>query len=441
MVDICSHLSLTVKEEQMKKFVLSVVAALAVVAISAPAFATNGTNIIGVGAISRSMGGVGAAAPQDAISAVFANPAAMCYIPCETSEVDFAATIFVPKIDGSVSLTGGFPPPGGFSMGVLNAESEGQPYAFPAIGIYTPINDKWRFGLAAYGVSGLGVDYKDTGLEPFGVRTQLAIMKFAPNVAYMINPNLSVGAAFQLNWAQLDLGDGDSHDFGFGTQVGALYKRDAFSMGVTYQSPQNHEFERISDFDGNGVRDNLDLEQPQQVVLGLAYDIIPNTLLVEVDGKWLNWSDAKGYKDFDWEDQYVISVGTQYKPVEWLAVRAGYNYGNNPVKEHNGWDADMTTAFGFPGGSGSSQNVQGVNVNRFQYEFLRTIGFPAIVEHHVTCGLGINITPKVSLNAGYMHAFANTISETSAAEADGTVVNLKSKLSEDSYEFGLNIMF
>ena len=48
--------------------------------------ATNGTNLIGVGPISRSMGGVGIAAPQDAISAVFSNPAAMCFGPfCPTS--------------------------------------------------------------------------------------------------------------------------------------------------------------------------------------------------------------------------------------------------------------------------------------------------------------------------------------------------------------------
>ena len=82
-----------------KLFVFAAV--LAVVCFAVPAFATNGDNIIGVGAISRSMGGVGAAAPQDAISAVFGNPAAMCYIPCESSEVDFAATLFVPKISGA----------------------------------------------------------------------------------------------------------------------------------------------------------------------------------------------------------------------------------------------------------------------------------------------------------------------------------------------------
>lgn len=432
----------------MKKLLISAVMAMSVVAMSAPAFATNGTNIIGVGTISRSMGGVGAAAPQDAISAVFANPAAMCYIPCETSEVDFAGTVFDPTIKATFSAPG---------LGVTtSATSKGAPYAFPAIGIYTPINEKLRFGLAAYGVSGLGVDFKDTDLARIGVaagftaanttdiRTQLAIMKFAPNLAYMITPNFSVGAALQINWAQLDLGDGDSHDFGFGTQIGLMYKRDAFSMGLTYQSPQSHKFKRVANFNHPDfipfglsrtdlVRDTLELEQPQQVVLGLAYDIIPNMLLVEVDGKWLNWGGAAGYEDFDWEDQWVVAVGAQVKPVDWLAIRAGYNYGNNPVKEHNGW---------LPGGApGTAEvNLQGTPVNRFFYEYLRTVGFPAIVTNHVTAGIGVNISPKVSLNLGYMHAFENEMKETANPGVIGPVT-MGSTLSENSYEFGVNIMF
>ena len=404
---------------------------LSICVLSVPAFATNGDNIIGVGAISRSMGGVGAAAPQDAITAVFGNPAAMCYIPCETSEVDFAATVFDPSVRANVSLFGQ----------THSATSQGAPYAFPAIGIYTPISENLRFGLAAYGVSGLGVDYKDTALKDFigpppgslGIKTDLQIMKFAPNLAYRILPNLSVGVALQLNWAALDLGDGSGHNFGVGTQVGVSYKPvDRLSLGVTYQSPQQHTFKRIADLNGDGQRDRLALEQPQQVVVAAAYDIIPNLLLMEVDGKWLNWASAVGYKEFDWKDQYVVAVGLQAKPVSWAAIRVGYNYGNNPVKEHNGWDPGFI--------SGNSIDVQGSQVNRFQYEYLRTVGFPAIVENHITAGVGINISKKVCLNLGYTHAFENTMTETTSAGGTGPIT-LKSSLSEDSYEFGLNIMF
>ena len=254
-----------------KLFVFAAV--LAVVCLAVPAFATNGDNIIGVGAISRSMGGVGAAAPQDAISAVFGNPAAMCYIPCESSEVDFAATLFVPKVSAQVATSAPLP------ASDDSADGMGLPYAFPAIGIYTPITPDLRFGLAAYGVSGLGVDYKDTALKGFrfvrfaglDIKTDLQIMKFSPNLAYKILPNLSVGAALQVNWAQLDLEEGSAHTFSFGTQVGAIYKPiDPLSLGVTYQTAQLNRFRRVYDFNGDGNFDTLKLEQPQQVVLGVG---------------------------------------------------------------------------------------------------------------------------------------------------------------------------
>lgn len=409
------------KGGKMRKIVLGIVMALAVAAFAVPAFATNGDDVMGVGAISRSMGGTGIAAPQDAITAVFGNPAAMCYIPCETSEVDFAATIFDPSVRTTVTS---------FFGGTKKATSQGAPYAFPAIGIYTPITPDLRFGLAAYGVSGMGVDYKDSDLTSVmgpgaDLKTDFQVMKFAPNLAYRILPNLSVGAALQVNWAQLDLGDGSGHAFGVGTQLGIIYKPvDALSLGLTYQTPQKHSFKRIYDFDGNGQRDRLALEQPQQIGIGIAYDIIPNKLLVEVDGKWKNWGNAAGYEDFGWIDQYIVAVGVQAKPVDWLALRVGYNYGNNPVKESNGW--------GF-----ANVDVQGTNVSRPFLEYFKVVGFPAIVEQHITAGLGVNLTKKVSINAGYTHAFEKSISETSF----GGAFKFESSLSEDSYEFGLNIMF
>ena len=48
-----------------------------ILGVSSGAMATNGDNMIGIGPIARSMGGVGVAAPQDAITAVFANPATL----------------------------------------------------------------------------------------------------------------------------------------------------------------------------------------------------------------------------------------------------------------------------------------------------------------------------------------------------------------------------
>ena len=138
----------------MKKLFPVVLICSLVLFCSLPAFATNGDNLIAVGPIARAMGGVGIAEPMDAISAVFANPAAMCFGDyCPASEMNFAGTMFMPKIKASITHI----------AGTVQSDSVDNVYAIPAIGFTVPIgsdSSKWRFGLAAYGVTGLGVTEK-----------------------------------------------------------------------------------------------------------------------------------------------------------------------------------------------------------------------------------------------------------------------------------------
>jgi long-chain fatty acid transport protein len=160
--------------------------------------------------------------------------------------------------------------------------------------------------------------------------------------------------------------------------------------------------------------------------VGVAYEQGP--ILVEVDGKWINWANAEGYDDFDWEDQYVVALGAQYKPNKKFAVRAGYNYGNNPVKDHDGdWSENPA----------DTVDVQGVDFAEANYEYLRIIGFPAIVEQHITLGIGYEFSPKFAVNLGYMYALEETIESTSKND----IITYESSLSEQSLELGLTWRF
>jgi len=420
----------------MKKSFFLVLVLLLVFSQAFPVFATNGDNMIGVGAKSRAMGGVGIAAPQDAISAVFANPAAMCFGPyCPGAEFNFDGTLFMPKVSAEITMQ---------SVGgtlSYKKDSDRKVYAIPAIGLSSPIEKNMRFGLAAYGVSGLGVDYRDAGidLDPStagnegDTSTQLQIMKFAPNLAYLVTESFSVGVGLHVDYSSLDLGSGSSFGYGFGAQVGAIYKiGDTFRIGMTYTTPQNVKHQNVADFDHDNRMDDLELESPQQAGIGIAVEPVPGVVLIGIDAKWINWADAAGYEDFDWDDQYVAALGIQIKPSRSLAFRLGYNYGNNPVNEHDGWD---------PTPSSSNPNnvvdVQGKKVDRFEYEYLRIIGFPAIVQHHITAGIGYEFSRSFAVNIGYMYALQEDIKETSA----GNAVTLKSELSEQSIDFGLTWRF
>ena len=423
----------------MKTLTTKVAVATTTAMVATSALATNGDNMMAIGPDARAMGGVGVAAPQDAISAVFANPAAMCFTPgCAYSEVNFAGTLFMPHVKAGLDLQG---------MGSFQADSKQNVYAIPAIGLSVPIDPdtrRWRFGLAAYGATGLGVDYRgtvldqqiNTGFPPpnntapliQGVFTSLMIMKFAPSLSYQVSPDFSVGAALHIDYATLDLGSGSSPAYGVGAQLGAIYRPTKhLSLGATYITPQSTDF-------GNVVatpagRHDLELQSPNQAAVGISYGFLEDErLLVEVDGKWLNWGSATGYKDFGWKDQWVAGVGAQFAAIpKKLFLRMGYNYGSNPVETHDGWGTGV-------------HNVQGVQFPDYYYETFRLIGFPAVVEHHITAGIGYAFSEQFELNAGYTHAFENTVAE-NGSFMGGPAASIKSSLSEDSVEFGVTWRF
>lgn len=403
----------------MVKNAALVALALFVAAPSTEAQATNGDTLIGVAAASRAMGGAGVAAPQDAISAIFANPAAMCMGPyCPGSEVVFAATVYAPSVKTQVTV----------GANTQIAKSDMKPFVIPSVGMTTPINGRVRFGLGMFGITGMGVDYRNKGLDlnpdnpasEGDIYTQLQILKFAPNLAYLVTPDLSVGASLHLLYGSLDLGQGTAHSYGLGGQVGAIYRIGDVSLGGSYTTAENISHKDISDFGSGGPRRELDMESPRTAAAGVAWRITPK-LLVETDVKWLNWKDAKGYKDFDWSDQWVYAVGVQYKDPDGLTLRGGYNYGKSPVKVHDNFNASGTTT------------VQGQPVSTLLYEYLRVVGFPAIAEHHFSFGLGYQFSDRFEAHVGGMCTLSKSISE---RDSSGTF-GFSTRLRETSYDLGL----
>ena len=413
------------------------------------ALATNGTSLIGIGPTARSMGGVGIAHPLDATQAVFSNPAAMCFGDfCPSNEAEFAGTVFMPTVKAQISSQGQ----------VFNAKSEGRVYPIPAMGISFafPELPKWRFGLGAYGISGLGVNYKSTTFEhPFagnfgnqlagGTYSDFMLMKFAPSAAYQVNDWLSLGAALNIDYSTMDLGGGNSAGYGIGGQFGIIVKpHDKISLGLTYITPQPVSYRNIAAFDqfyannpvtnpfGRPSWGSLVLESPNTVGLGIAYEPLYRKLLFEVNVKWLNWSNARGYSDFGWHDQIVVGVGAQYKPMPKMALRMGYNYGNNPLK-----GKDFNGTLGTPG---SMTKVQGNYVPTYYYETTRVIGFPAITEHHLTFGATYDITEKFSMLFGYVISFRNRISS-NGTTLTGAPVRISSALYENAIDLGFTWRF
>jgi long-chain fatty acid transport protein len=210
-----------------------------------------------------------------------------------------------------------------------------------------------------YGTAGMGTDYRDASgmTSNMNMVTNLQLMQFAVPVAYKTGA-FSIGIAPVLQYGSLDInydttgmmpgGDrsstkGVAQDFGVGYNIGAAYSEEGLTVGTSYKSAIDMEYkgqisQAMSDFTGapaSMFSDNL--EQPAEIGVGASYTFAGNT--IAVDYKQIQWSNAKGYKDFKWEDQDVYMIGYQFAQDSW-AVRAGYNYAKSPIKEQDG----MTTS-------------------------------------------------------------------------------------------------
>jgi long-chain fatty acid transport protein len=152
-----------------------------------------------------------------------------------------------------------------------------------------------------------------------------------------------------------------------------------------------------------------------------------DNLKVGMDIRWINWKNAKGYKEFQWKDQWVIALGGEFKPTQKLALRAGYNYGKSPIR---GGIKNLMNANNIPNFAAPFSD--------FYIAWFNLIGFPAITEHHITLGLGYEFTKNFSIDLAYKHAFNKKVSATDNA---GMGMFVEAQNAQNAISIGLNWKF
>jgi long-chain fatty acid transport protein len=222
-------------------------------------------------------------------------------------------------------------------------------------------------------------------------------------------------------------GGGQSQTYGIGAQVGLAYNMGDFVYaGLTYQTPVEMTYKRVFDSNGDGRFEDLKLTQPQEFAFGVGVKPMQN-LKVGMDIRWINWKNAKGYKNFQWKDQWVIAIGGEYRPIPKLALRAGYNYGKSPIR---GGAKNLMNANNIPNLAAPFSD--------FNVAFFNLIGFPAIAEQHITLGLGYEFTKTFSVDLAYKHAFEKTVT---ATDNMGFGFIVQGKNAQDAVSVGLNWKF
>lgn len=420
-----------------------------------PVLATNGHVLHGAGSVNQAMGGTGIATSIDAIGSNYNNVSSISFL--QRSSLEFGAELFMPdrSLSGSAALPGG-----GVASGTVNSKT--REAVIPSFGLVYKTESPWTFGFSALGIAGFGVDYPANSPNASGNFNPLAVpqrfggfgsidsnyqlLQLTPSAAYPITPDWSVGLGFNLNWASLSVdpwpattpnssgypsGSHAASAWGQGFTLGSTYRLlSNLSLGLSFKSPQwFNDFSWNSQYpDGAPAKFKFRLDYPMIVGVGLSYKPVEELILAS-DVKWINYRDTEGFKDknftatasgpyvrgFGWDNIWTFSLGGQYQISPRFKLRAGYNYGENPI----------------PG------NQQFFNVFA-----------PAIVQHHLSAGAGFNLTPDLELNLAYYHAFQNEKSGSFISNGTSGTLNqavagtqVTNRLSEDSVSAQVGFRF
>lgn len=396
------------------------VCALAVLALSLPggaAWALNGHYLHGAGAAHSAMGGAGVALAGDPLVALYLNPALLAHTEGHHFRFGVEAIQGEPEVSSTVQT------PFGAVSGTTEDDSGANP--IPAFGWSRKRpGSRLAYGFGGLGLAGFSTDYAQDPANPllapvpqgFGrVNSEYQYLKIPFAVAYEVTPELAVGGAVTLGYAQLSANaapfaapdcsspadcrypEADKEAaYGWGVQVGLVWRPvEAWSFGLSYQSETSfEEFEfnstvanpNLPDF-GTARSFEFTVDLPAQLVAGLAWQP-SDRLAVALDGKWIGYDGVEGLgtfgfnpdgsiRGFGWDDIFVVALGIEYRPVERLALRAGYNQAESPVVPER---AFLTTPA------------------------------PAVFEDHASLGLGYRVDEFMSLDLAVYRAFEGEVS-------------------------------
>ena len=108
----------------------------------------------------------------------------------------------------------------------------------------------------------------------------------------------------------------------------------------------------------------------------------------DIDLRYYDYAHTAGFKNsgfdstgavrgFGWDSIWEIAAGVQYHLTKRVTLRGGYIYNDNPIPD--------------------------------KYTFFN-VASPAIIQHHISCGISYQLTDQWLIATSYTHGFRNSIS-------------------------------
>jgi len=425
----------------MKIFSKRLLATAIVAGLTLPAvsYATNGYMLIGYGAKSRAMGGVGVAKGLDGLAAA-TNPATMSDVADTIADsyeygtrFDIGADLFKPKAavyHDDNNLLG--PAWSEEPTSPSTAFSKRGYYMLPALGWVTKINNEIALGFAMTG-SGAAAEYDQSipagetsyffnfnGLGGDKLAVKLMNLQMLPSISYKINDKHSVGATLVISYSLFEAnGLGAFETLGFGASSGNMtdmdtdtswgggirlgwkgkFMEDKLHVGANYSS---RTYMQAFDKYKNLFAEQGDFDIPSNYALGFAFEV-NSKITTYLDIQRINYSEVASVGNagpqisgsffecgdiscgalgldqglgFGWKDMTVFKLGVEYNYSPGITLRAGYNRSDAQIPED---------------------------------QVLFSLLAPATIEDHLTLGATYQWDEDIEISMSYVHAFENTI--------------------------------
>lgn len=342
--------------------------------------ATEGINLIGIGPVQQGTAGAGVASAKDSTWLIL-NPAGL---PDVGRQVDTSFQYFAPVRDINSTANPG-----------AGTQKDDSAFFIPSVSASLGCcrGDDGFLGIGLYGTSGMGVDYGEPRIPGVGgeTHTELSIAKLTMTYAQAFDNGFSIGAGpvlvlsrFRTDMFNGTFSESDSWDTatGAGGIIGVNQKiGERLKIGGSYMSEQfMTEFGEYDDL----LNDSLNL--PQQVTVGLAYDVRTN-LEFALDYRWIGWNKLETLgEQFGWEDQRIVKAGLTWNTTKRLTLRGGISHGNSPIQ------------------------AEDVFANAL---------FPAIMETHLAAGASYEFD-KLTLHLAFIHALKEELKDS----GNGTEISI-----------------
>lgn len=388
--------------------------ALAGVAFSSAALATDGMFSPGYGMTANGMGGAATAMSEDTFGGAN-NPASMVFVG---NRIDLGASLFSPQRQASVY--GGTP-------AATTESSDANYFVIPEFGYNHMLTSNLSLGVSVYGNGGMNSDYGPMTMMTRGgpypgsnlyygagnLGVNLVQMVIAPTLAYKINDNNSIGISPLIGYEQFTAqgfqasgqqNAGTSSAWGDGVRVGYQGRiTPNFTIGADYSTKIN--FGNLSNYGYNTpgglfAVSNGELDLPANYSLGVAWKVVPD-LTLALDYERILYSGVTaigtapsytGPGGFGWSDIGVWKLGAEYKYNERWTLRAGWNHCDNPISSADAW---------------------------------ANVPAPGVITDHITLGASYYTASGNEWTVAYVHAFQNSVTGNVPAAVGGGVDTIR----------------